>query len=191
MAESIEMKYAHLDPIRRAVRTSPLTNPPDPWRHVGTFAVGGLISIGFSRAHEWLVVSSHQGIGIIDCVAGTRIARDADADGYPDRYLEIMGIGPIAHEWITTAGLHGGGIPLATENGWAIEIVTLDWPEQEIILLAPGNDLYGTLHEKQSCFHRIAAESTLRATGFSYSGKTLVVATSSEVAIYSRVERAD
>ena len=185
------MDYAHLEPIRRALRTAPLSEPPSPWRHVGTFAVGGLISVGFSREHEWLVVGSHQGVGIIECIAGAKIARDPEADGYPDSHLEIKGIGPIAQERIATAGLRGGGIPSTTEDGWMIEIITLNWPEQQILLLAPGNDLYAASSGKPCHFYPIAKEAALRVAGFSYSGNTIVVATSSEVAIYSRRRQAD
>lgn len=189
--EVLRMNHAHLDPVRRALRASSLTDPPAPWRCVGRFAIGGLISVGFSRNDEWLVVSSHQGIGIIDCITGVKIARDSDIDGYPDKYLEVIGIGPLAHERIATAGIHGGGLPLTTPDGWAIEVITLDWPEQEVFLMEPGNDLYGAISGKPSNHHRVATEATLRATGFSYSGSTLVLATSSDVVIHSRHEQAD
>lgn len=180
------MHYAHLDPVRKKLRSTPLTAPPAPWRRIGIFAVGGLACVGFSRDREWLSVGSSQGVGIIDCLSGEKIARDDAIDGYQNTYMEIAGIGPLASAWIVAAGIHGGGLPSSTRDGWMIEVLTLDWPEQQILLVEPGSFLYGGIHDRPDNFHRIETSSELRAAGFSYSGNTCVVATSSDLTIYSR-----
>lgn len=183
------MSHAHLDPVRKQLRDSPLTVPPPPWWRVGRFAVGGLSCIGFPRDREWIVVGSSAGIGIFDCVSGEKIARDDSIDGSANEYLEITGIGPLDRIPILTAGVCGGGLPLFTHDGWTMEIIGLEWPEQHVLLVEPGGDLYGSLHGKPEKMHRIETSDTLRAAGFSYSGMTCVVAESSDLTLYSRVAR--
>lgn len=183
------MSRAHLDPVRKQLRDTPMTPPPAPWRLVGRFAVGGLSCVGFPRDHEWIVVGSAAGVGIFDCVSGEKIARDDSVDGYANEYLEITGIGPIDRIPILTAGVGGGGLPLFTRDGWTMEVISLEWPENQVFLMEPGGDLFGSLHGRPERMHRIATSDTLRAAGFSYSGMTCVVAESSDLTLYSRVAR--
>ena len=68
-----------------------------------------------------------------------------------------------------------------------MEAVPLKWPITEILLLEPYASLYDSLQGKPSRFHKLCSESeALRGYGFSYSGRTLVIATSSDVTIYGR-----
>ena len=70
------MDMKHLDPLRNKIRALHKVPPPNPWRTVGTVAVGGLRSVGFDRQSDLLLVVSIQGRGIIDCLSGAKVARD-------------------------------------------------------------------------------------------------------------------
>jgi len=176
----------HLDPIREKIRSAPIEAPPKPWRLIDTFAIGGLRSVGFDRRSELLLIVSAQGRGVIDASSGSKMARDANEYYEREQYLEAEGIGPLAGTIVKTAGILGGGLPVTTEDMWSLEVVTLDWPVSEVLLFSQGSWLYGSLHGRPDTFVKLASESELRAAGFSYSGKSLVIATSSEVVIFGR-----
>lgn len=180
------MNTSHLDPLRKELRSLTVVPPPSPWRKTGFIAVGGLRAVGFDRQSELLLVVSSAGRGVVDCRTGQKVARD-DSEYYEDeRNLEAVGIGPLQGKVLRVSGLLGGGLPVSTIDGWSVEIITLVWPEHEILLLQPYASLYDSLHGKPSRFHKIASESELRACGFSPSGHSLVIATSSEVVVFGR-----
>ncbi|UYK88942.1 hypothetical protein [Xanthomonas sacchari] len=176
----------HLDALKEQLRELKEAQPPHPWREVATIAVAGLHSIGFDMESEYLLVVSSAGRGVIDCHAGQKVARDYEENYEGEEFLEANGIGPLQGKKIRTSGLPGGGLPLGTSDGWHIELVTLDWPIREIILVEPFSSLYGARYGKPAIFHKIYATYELRAIGFSYTGKTLVIATSSDIVIFSR-----
>jgi hypothetical protein len=150
-------------------------------------AVGGVRAVGFDRETDLLLVVSFGGRGVIDCASGQKIARDDDESYFEDtRYLEAEGIGPLKGKTLRVAGSQGGGLPTSTEDGWSLELVTCEWPEQEVLLLEPFATLFDFLQRKPSRFHKIATDSEIRAYGFSYTGKTMIVASSSDVIIFSR-----
>jgi hypothetical protein len=151
-----------------------------------TIAVGGLTAVGFHRDSELLLVVSAQGRGVIDAASGQRVARDA-ADYYEDgQHLEAEGIGPLLGNNIRIAGLAGGGLPQGTSDGWSVELTTMDWPSTDVLLFPPGSSLYGPVHTGPDTFTKLASESGLRAAGFSSSGRTLLIATSSDVTLFGR-----
>jgi hypothetical protein len=84
------------------------------------------------------------------------------------------------------AGLYGGGLRLSTQDRWALESLVIDWPEKSIVLTGPSSWLYETRAGRSSAFTKIEADSAVRAFGFSPTGKSLVVALTSEVTIYGR-----
>jgi len=180
------MTTTHLDPIRQRIRSLDIDLPPSPWKKIGAVAVGGLRSIGFDRDSEMLLIVSSMGRGVIDCCDCAKVARD-EAEYYAgETYLEAEGIGQLEGKTIRMAGLTGGGLPNVTQDGWMLEIVTLDWPEHDVLLAEPYTTIYDSLYGKPSRFKKIARESELRAYGFSYTGKSLVIATSSEIVVYGR-----
>ncbi len=180
------MKTSHLDPIRKAVRSLRKVPPPQPWRQVAAIAVGGLRAVGFDRGSELLLIVSSGGRGVVDCQTGAKLARD-DADYYKDaQNLEAEGIGPLEGKAVRIAGVCGGGLTNWTADGWSMELVTLHWPTQEVLLMEPYSTLYDSLQGKPNRFHKIGSDSEFRAYGFSSSGRTLVLATSSEVLSFVR-----
>lgn len=176
----------HLDPLKKKLRALHQVAPPSPWRQVATIAVGGLRSVGFDRNSELLLVISSAGRGVIDCRTGTKVARDYNEYYEHEQFLEAEGIGPLQGQTVRISGLLGGGLPVSTLDGWSVELVSLDWPVTDILLVEPSSFLYGSLYGKPAIFHKIGAESELCACGFSYIGNSLVVASPSDVAIFSR-----
>jgi hypothetical protein len=176
----------HLDGIRSKVRSKSLSAPPPPWQHVSTVAVGGLTAVGFDRNSELLLVVSSGGRGVIDATSGENVARDAAEYFEDEQYLEAEGIGPLANTIVRVAGLAGGALPRGTSDMWSVELVTMEWPVTDVLLFAPGAWLFGSLHGKPDSFTKLAAESEVRAAGFSYSGRSLIIATSSDIAIFGR-----
>lgn len=180
------MNETHLDPLRKQILELPIVPPPTPWSKVFTFSVGGLRSVGFDRNSDLLLIVSSSGRGVIDCISGQKVARDSEIYNEGEEFLEAEGIGDLKGKTIRMSGLFGGGFPIFTTDGWAIEIVTIDWQENEILLVEPMSDLYGSLYGKPSVFYKIGREQVLRACGFSYSGQSLIIATSSEITVFER-----
>jgi hypothetical protein len=149
--------------------------------------VGGLTDVGFGLHSDLLFVVSSQGRGVFDCLTGAKVSRDAfvPTDDEPDWFstseLSAEGIGPLAGQVIRTAGLHGGGLPLLTRDGWSAERLALDWPDETLLLCQPWKHGY-----KPGEFVKVGVDSVVRAWGFSPTGRSLVLATSSDVTIWSR-----
>lgn len=178
--------YEHLKPLQEKLLSLNIGEVPDPWKLVATFAVGGLRSVGFDRESENLLVVSSQGRGVIDCLTGEKVARDYEEFHENETKLEAQGIGILSDRTIRMSGLFGGGLPSITEDGWQLECVTLKWPEQMLILLPPSSHLYGSVTGHPDTMTKIFEDSCIRAYGFSYSGKSLIIATTSDVTVFGR-----
>jgi hypothetical protein len=180
--------------LRERFLAAPVIPAPEPWRPVfeGRMPVGGLLGIGFAShpdsGHDLVMVVSTAGHGLFDAVTGEKIARDRDPeDDAPDGAdLSCPGLGPIAGSRVRIAGLFGGGLHTGTADGWVVEVVSPAWPNDRVLLCADGglphNGPHGELwwHVFHSCY------SELRAVGFSPSGRTLAVATSSDITLWTR-----
>lgn len=177
--------YEHLEPLKIKLLSLEIKKPPLPWQHKTAILVGGLCSVGFDRDTENLLILSHQGRGVVDCSTGEKTARDYE-DYYENRSLEAEGIGCLSGKIIKMAGLFGGGLPICTEDDWSLELVTINFPEEMIFLVEPGSDLYGITWNRPDNFTKIEQRETIRAYGFSYTGNTFIIATSSDVIIYNR-----
>jgi hypothetical protein len=178
--EHLKERFRYLDDLVPA----PL---PAPWRTLSSIAVGGLWHVGFATDSDLLLVLSSSGRGVFDCLTGERVARD-DADYYADsQRLEAEGIGPLEGQYVRLAGIHGGGLSHVTKDGWLIELHPLSWPEEEFFLCPPGQTMLWNRPSEQPALSKIRPFPTsLVAYGFSPTGKSLVIATSSDVAICSR-----
>ncbi|MFI6920442.1 hypothetical protein ACIBIZ_10835 [Nonomuraea spiralis] len=156
--------------------------------------IGGLLGIGFAvhpdDGRDLVMVVSSDGHGLFDAVTGGKIARDRDPDpdtSTPDASPDLTcpGLGPIAGTWVHIAGLFGGGLLHTTSGGWALDIVVPEWPNERVLLSADG-DIYRDPHG-QGWWHILHSNySTFRAAGFSPSGITLAVATSSDLTLWTR-----
>ena len=180
------MTPSALHTLRETIRQLPVTAPPAPWVLVTQRAAGTLLEVGFDRDTELLMVTSSAGRSVIDCVTGEKIARDYTEEVESDRYLEAEGIGPLAGKTIAMSGINGGSLPLGSDDGWCVHNVSLAWPEQHLLLVEPGSWLHGAEHNRPATFYKLAIEYECRAFGFSYSGRTLVIASSCDLLIYRR-----
>ncbi|WP_329114085.1 hypothetical protein [Streptomyces sp. NBC_01353] len=185
--------------LRERVLAAPQVAAPTPWRPVfePCAAVGGLVGIGFGvdpvRGGDLVMVVSNDGHGLFDAGTGERIARDRDPDpegelpDVPD--LSCPGLGPLAGTRVPIAGLYGGGLHATASGGWSVEAVGPDWPNERVLLSTGGGRHRGAHGETWwHVFHSRWSE--LRAVGFSPSGRTLAVATSSDLTLWSRTGEA-
>lgn len=92
-----------------------------------------------------------------------------------------QGFGPLAGQAVRTGGLFGGGLPYTTADGWSLDECAEAWPVRTVLLTAP-NDLQG--REPVAVGDDGACE--LRAFGFSETGLSFVIATSCDLAIFTR-----
>ncbi|MGH8486737.1 MAG: hypothetical protein ACRESP_20235, partial [Pseudomonas sp.] len=180
------MSSKHLDPLRQTICRQPVTPPPKPWKLTGHFTVAGLMEVGFDRNSELLLIASSSGRSVLDCQTGEKVARDRTDTLGSDRFLDAHGIGPLQGRVIRMAGINGGGLPLATADGWMVEDIILAWPEQHLLLVEPGSWLHGERYGRPALFHKLGVELEVRAFGFSYSGLSLVIATAGEVVVFAR-----
>ncbi|WP_052311962.1 MULTISPECIES: hypothetical protein [unclassified Actinoplanes] len=184
----------HQRRLRRRFLQSRVVSVPQPWRPAKTpcTSVGGLQGVGFAAdpasRRDLLLVTSSDGHGLFDAVSGQKLARDRDLDPgvpCPDGDLCCPGLGPIAATSVRIAGLHGGGLHTGTRDGWLIDVVSPDWPNQRVLLSYRSDPFSG--EEGATWWHIFHSRfSELRAAGFSPSGSTLVVATSSDITVWTR-----
>jgi hypothetical protein len=181
------MATDYIDGYKRRIRQMPIQPPPAPWKEIATLNLGGVAELGFADDSELLLVVSHDGRGVFDCRTGERIARErqAPADPWYDAiHLTCVGIGPLSGKTLRIAGLHGGGLPVCTSDEWSLEYVAPDWPDGSIILQPSGSSIFDE-RRANGCV-KIADVEELRAFGFSYTGKTLVIAMSHTLMIFGR-----
>ncbi|MEV6952968.1 hypothetical protein [Streptomyces sp. NPDC051183] len=185
--------------LREQFLSVPVVAPPGPWRPVLSerIPVGGLLGIGFALApddgRDLVMVVSRDGHGLFDAVTGEKIARDRDPapdgstpDSVPD--LSCPGLGPVAATRVRIAGLFGGGLHTTTEDGWTLEVVSPEWPHHRVLLSVDGGIPHSGPHG-EGWWHVFDSDySELRAAGFSPSGRTLAVATSSDLTLWTRPE---
>jgi hypothetical protein len=72
------------------MRETPISDPPSPWRRTGSFAIGGLTDVGFGAHSDLLLVISHQGRGVFDCLSGVRVARNNDEGDWQDPVVPFL-----------------------------------------------------------------------------------------------------
>ncbi|CAL9497112.1 hypothetical protein [Streptomyces sp. enrichment culture] len=182
--------------LRERYLAAPVMPTPEPWQPVGDrcIPVGGLVGIGFAvhpdSGHDLVMTVSSDGHGLLDAVTGEKIARDRDPDpetSTPDAHPDLAcpGLGPVAGTPVRIAGLFGGGLHRTTPDGWTLDVVSPEWPHHRVILSADGGMSTGPAGGTWwHVFHSDYSE--FRAAGFSPSGLTLAVATSSDVTLWTR-----
>ncbi|MFC9283130.1 hypothetical protein [Streptomyces collinus] len=193
-----------LSPYQREMRqrlvAAPVVSAPEPWQRVAYAPVGGLLGIGFvthpGTGHDLVMVVSNDGHGLFDAVTGEKIARDRDPDPdcedggrEADPALWCPGLGPATGSRVRVAGLHGGDLHATSGDGWQLEVVTPVWPNERVLLCRDGGLPHSGPHGEHwwHIFHSHYSE--LRAAGFSPSGRTLAVATSSDLSLWTRDRR--
>ena len=179
----------HAQKLNNRLREMPLEKPSSVWKQVTSFAVGGLTEVGFGDDTDLLLVVSSQGRGLFDCLTGERIARDyenpdSNVDWYNPVRLLASGIGVLAGQEIRLAGLHGGGLPRFTFDGWSLELAAPNYPIENVFLSPPLKTIFVDSFA-EGCA-KIAEDYEVRACGFSSTGRSFIVAWSHTLNIYAR-----
>lgn len=177
----LRSRFAYLDSL------DPSGVLPDPWREVGVIHVGGLWHIGFPDHSDLMLIISVSGRGVVDCATGTKIARD-DQEYFPALgSLEAEGIGALENQPIRIAGIQGGALSRFASDGWSVDLHPLSWPNEVLFLSPPGQEMIWTPEGVEAQLWKLPPlASSMVAFGFSPTGKSLVVATSSDVQIFHR-----
>lgn len=174
---------------RARIRKRPIVAPPSPWKASGGFAVGGLTEVGFGEDSDLLLVVSSQGRGVFDALNGERIERNGqpDWDGLDQEEMLSPGIGPLLGVDVPIAGLHGGAMRRSTDDGWVLTVEAIDWPIHHAFLWRlPETGRYLPLHQGGGNLIWKCAGSDYRTAGFSPTGRSFVLASSSDIELYSR-----
>lgn len=137
---------SHLKERFDALESMPVASSlPPPWSGPTTIAVGGLTDVGFRDSSDLLMCISSTGRGVIDCLAGSKIARDdSDELAFDLGNLLAAGIGPLADAQIRTAGLAGGGLPSGTQDGWSAQRHPFAFPDEQLFVAPPGQTMLWT-----------------------------------------------
>jgi hypothetical protein len=150
------------------------------WTHKNTFAIGGLENVGFADNGDFLLVLSSQGMGIFNCLTGEKLGRKYDAwwPEFNQEDFSIKGFYSLSDSVIKTCGMYGENILSRKTPDDCI--VAAEKFLNDRIFLYPSDD------EKICLFIPEHDACELRAFGFSETGKSLIVATSCELVIWSR-----
>ncbi|MEU4488707.1 hypothetical protein AB0H94_28140 [Streptomyces purpurascens] len=173
------------------------TPAPTPWHPTldRRIPIGGLLGIGFGTApgtgKDLAMVVSVDGHGLFDTVTGEKLARDRDPDpddSTPDTSpdLSCPGLGPLAGTRVRIAGRFGGGLHTTSSDGWSVEVVSPEWPHHRVLLSKDGGMPHSGPHGERWWHIFDSHYSELRTVGFSPSGRTLAVATSSDLTLWTR-----
>ncbi len=185
------------DPLLTRLGDAEVTEPAPPWRRPAAaprgIAVGGLLGVGFAThpgtGNDLMLVTSSQGRGLFDCATGERLARDRDEDfdegASPD--LACDGIGILAGARIRCAGLFGGGLHRQTPDGWTLGVIAPHWPAERVVLTPPLQHRQPQSHDKRWQVIHDEHACELRTVGFYPSGSTIVIASSCDLTLFSRL----
>jgi hypothetical protein len=149
------------------------------WEFVKTFAVGGLINVGFIENTNFIIVVSHNGRGIFNCQKGENIARN-DEDiwqFFDDKTGKVKGFDVWENQIIQTHGLFGNdNLPKKTNDSWTLKLVQKN-NFIEIVLVSPNQEeiVVGSDEIVE-----------IKAFGFSNDEKFFVIAQSSDLLLYRR-----
>ncbi|ATY32655.1 hypothetical protein [Sphingomonas psychrotolerans] len=150
-----------------------------PTRHI--IRAGGLFGVGFASSSDLLLVATHDGRGVIDCISGELVARDPNPSlPFDEHGRKVKGIGPIAGQEIIIAGeIYGGALSQVTDDGWRLEGQLSNSVDDVIRLITP----VGTADEP-GIFTGFVPE--VRVFGFSPTGRSFVIGTGAEVFTFTR-----
>lgn len=160
------------------------------WTHRNTFAIGGLQNVGYAPKQDFLIVLSSQGEGIFDCISGEKIDRLHNDMAWLERIDEttsaVTGFGCLENIQIPISGSYGDyNHPKKSADGWTlsalrpVRLLLFKSASHHVYLTSPDNQKKSLIAEEGAC--------ELRAFGFSDTGRSLIVALSCELIIYSRV----
>jgi hypothetical protein len=175
------------DKIDAALSAATVAVHAGPWQQVTVLAVGGLTALGFDRASDTMLVTSASGQSVIDAPTATILNRNRDNDGLDTSAPKGTRLDHPADERFDMAGLFGGGLRFVTDDGWSVETIrgccVLHPANASIHFLGPKWDS----SSKDATFHLLdRGGEDIRTFGFSWTGRTMVVATPIALSIWAR-----
>ncbi len=175
------------DPISKALDAAAPIVDVGPWKQAAVLEIGGLTALGFDRKSEDMLVTSRSGQSVVSGVSGEVLYRNREEDGLDPARLKGTRLDHPADERFDMAGVYGGGLRTMTSDGWSTTALRghclLHPPYSSIRYLEPGWDG----HTKDATFHLLdKSGEEVRVLGFSWSGHTMVCATSSRLTIWGR-----
>ncbi|MCP4316807.1 MAG: hypothetical protein GY789_12540 [Hyphomicrobiales bacterium] len=182
----------NLDPIRTSLVDSQIWHETPVWKCVVERAGGGLRAVGFDRNSEDLLVISANGQSVVDSSTGASMFRNRESDGYDADQLKGSRLDRPQDTAFDVAGIDGGALRTCTHDGWHAQAFQLAWPEAHYVLHPPGASIYNLRshmqqYQKDAIYFLLAREiGDVWAYGFSWSGRTLVLATNSDIKIWQR-----
>ncbi len=167
----------HRKKMQGIIRRIP-TGVPDGWEKI-TYAVGGLMYLGFSNVHtEKLVVISSQRQSIIDCKTGSKTYCTENYD--EDDLIALAE--ELGDEIVPIAGDGGGGLRRFSKDGNTLVPIAPFWPMVKIIFM-PNYTLYTLNPEKCTT---IFEDYEIKAFGFSKCGNYIAIGTSDTLDIFRK-----
>ena len=176
----------HRAKINGILSSLPLQDNPKGWVRKFSAAVSGLTYIGFSENYDCLLTVSSSGRGLWDLSTGERIGRiqESEGTGLDESKLLCKGIGLIKDETIRVAGICGGGLRSATEQGEHLTLVSPFYPCHDVVFQPKYQDCFWKGHN-QDCV--IIFRGFVKQFGFSYSGDYLVI-TDEDIHVWERTK---
>lgn len=163
--------------LLRIIRRIPAGTPAGWERRI--LAVGGLMYVGFSEVRpELLVCISSQGQSLVHCQTGEkRYGEERYDEAELAACAEALG-----DERVRIAGEGGGGLRRFSGDGNRLEAAAPFWPREQVVFV-PDYRLWQQSPEE--C--RVVYDGyELRAWGFNRTGDIFVIASASDLTIYSR-----
>ena len=147
-----------------------------------TLAIGGLMYIGFSDVQtEKLICISSQAQSIINCKTMKKTYCD---ENYDENDL-VACAEELGDEIIKIAGDMGGGLRRYSKEGISLQKISPYWPKEQIIFCP---NFYSPYNVPDKCYN-IFEDYGVKAYGFSKCGRYFVIATTSDLIIYKRIEK--
>ena len=159
---------------------------PAGWKLVANLPIGGVRSVGFDKTSEDLLLVSLGGRGLVDCGSGEIVLRDKAEYFDHELELEADGIGKYSGVRFRMSGIFGGGLPLQTTDGWLVNLIHFSSSRAGLLLFEQDFELKEVQNPGTGKYWLLSEETDIRAFGFSWTGKSLVYATASEVSIFGR-----
>jgi len=160
------------------------SNPPG-WEKLQTVAISSFLGFGFSKEKtNFALIVSSSGRSVIDCNKSEKVSRNyTEYEGIDELGMSCLGIGALEGETILLAGESGGGLPLTTKNEECLSLLSPNWPQYDLIYHMGSDDPLIENHQA-SCL--MIKRDFIEAVGFSWCGKYLAVATSSDFEVWKK-----
>lgn len=180
----------HRRRLRGQALALPPGDPPDPWSPGHYLHAGGVIAAGWD-ANENILLVSHDGYSLTDARTERRLLRNRDSDaGYNGLSQEGLSFTlPETGEVIPVFGIYGGDGIHVTADGWSLERIAPDWPDEMVLLREPKKEGSGARSgDYFNAAHRLTVPlgGTMRGCGFSPSGSQFMVVASDGAVAYAR-----